>query len=313
MAKLLNLKVKKHAVRTDVPFYLLLAPAIVLTFAFAYMPMPGIIMAFKDMTNPRLSMWKAPWAGNYGFEHFIYIFSTPALTKAIWNTLWLNALGLVIRFPAPLIFALLLNEVSKKTFKRTVQTVSYLPYFLSWIAVTGLAVSMLEPYGTFNNILARLGLNRIDFLERASNFTPIYVFLTVWKGVGWGAIIYLANIAAISTELYEAATLDGANRFRRVWHITLPALLPTVMILLILDLGQIFGSNFELAYGLQSPYMDVDVIATAVYKWGIGSKSGDPAAYSQTTALGLMQSVIALVLTFGANTISKKVSSVSLW
>ncbi|MDR1093223.1 MAG: ABC transporter permease subunit [Clostridiales bacterium] len=306
-----GMRKNKRGFRADLPFYGLLAPAVVFTLVFAYLPMGGILIAFKNF-DARVGYWASPWADNFGFQHFIYIFKTPAFTQAMLNTLYLNVLALLAGFPAPLLFALLLNEVRFKPAKRAVQTVSYLPYFLAWISVTGLAVTILAPDGIVNNILYRLGAEPVLFLQNPKTFTPLYLFLTVWKSVGWGSIIFLANIAAISSELYEAATLDGANRWKRVWHITLPALLPTTMILLILQLGQLFGSNFELVYGLQNAYMDTDVISTAVYKFGLG-RDGGSLKREASTALGLMQSAIALGLTLGANFVSKKVAKISLW
>jgi len=307
--KTVEVKYKKHKFRQDIPFYLLLLPAVLTVFIFSYMPMPGVIMAFKNLV-PQDGMFGSPWAGKNGFEHFIYVFTTPTFVDAIWPTVWLNILSLLIRFPAPLIFALLLNELHKRIFKRTVQTISYLPYFLSWISVTGLATSLLDEFGIINDILLLFGRSdRILFLNNSKNFIPIYIFLSVWKSVGWGSIIYLATISGISPDLYEAATLDGANRFMRVWHITMPALLPTAMILLILEVGQLFGSNFELVYGLQNPYFTTEVISTVIYKYGLDKST----MYEATTALNLVQSLVALTLTLGANWISKKASSVSLW
>lgn len=302
----MNEKKEKNSLKGDLPFLALLLPALVLTFIFAYLPMIGLVLAFEDF-----DMFKgflSPLTDHYGFGHFITIFRDSSIFEAIWNTFYLNLLGLLVNFPAPLVFALLLDEVTRKGFKRTVQTISYLPYFLSWISVTGLAINLLSLYGSVNDFIRALGFDRIRFLENPSNFVPIYIILTVWKGVGWGSIIYLSNISSINSELYESAQLDGANRFRQVWHITLPALLPTAMILLILNVGQMFGSNFELVHGLQSTYFDKEVISTWVYKHGL--QDGD---YSMSTALSLFQSVVALALTMGANKISEKVSSVSMW
>lgn len=305
-AKVLFGRKHKNSFKSDLPFLALLLPAMIVTLIFAYLPMVGLVLAFEDFDM--FKGYLSPLTDHFGFGHFITIFSEPSIFEAIWNTFYLNLLGLVINFPAPLIFALLLDEVTRKGFKRTVQTISYLPYFLSWISVTGLAINLLSLYGSINNLLSALGFGRVRFLENLNNFVPIYLILTVWKGVGWGSIIYLSNISSINSELYESAQLDGANRFRQVWHITLPALLPTAMILLILNVGQMFGSNFELVYGLQSNYFDKEVISTWVYRYGL--RDGD---YSLSTALTLLQSVVALVLTLGANKISDKVSSVSMW
>jgi len=273
--------------------------------------MQGIRLAFVDF-DFRAGIWNSPLAGYFGFAHFREIFLTPAFRDAVITTVWLNVLALLVAFPAPIIFALLINEIKgrlfAKGFKRLVQTISYLPFFLSWIAITGLSITMLSPYGVINDVLFRMGIEPIRFLENRGTFVPLYLFLVVWRGVGWGSIIFLASMAAISTELYEAATLDGANRFKQAWHITLPSIMPTTMILLILQLGQLFGSNFELVFGLQNPFMDFDVIATVVYRHGLLEGNQEIA-----TALGLFQGAVALLLTFGANAISRKVSEVSLW
>lgn len=299
---------KKHRVRTDVPYYMLLLPAIVITFFFCYLPMPGIILAFKDYSF-KLGIYGSEWAGNGGFEHFITLFKTPGMGQAVWNTFFLNLLGLIVKFPAPIIFALLLNELFFRKFKRVVQTISYMPHFLSWISITGIALTLISTYGPINNFLALLGIDRVKFLDDGDNFIPLYLILTVWQSVGWGSIIFLANISSINGELYEAATLDGANRFQRVWHVTMPALIPTTMILLILDLGQMFGSNFELVWGLRDDsQFNVHVISTLIYQ--LGMQDGDQ---EMSTALNFIQSAIALTLTLGANAISKAVSKVSLW
>ena len=298
--------VRKNSFRSNLPFYLLLLPAVVLLLLFNYIPMVGVLMAFENF-DP----WKgffSPIAGSYGFEHFITIFRDPSIFGAIWNTLYLNLLGLAVSFPAPLIFALLLNEVTCKPFKKTAQTISYLPHFLSWIAVTGLATNILSEFGMINNIIAAFGGDRILFMTQKKYFIPLYLILTVWKGVGWGSIIYLSNISSISPELYESAKMDGAGRWKQARYITFPALLPTAMILLILQAGQMLGSNFELMYGLRSNYYDMEVISTWIYDHGLNGADRD-----LSTALSVFQNVVALILTLAVNKISQKVSAVSLW
>jgi putative aldouronate transport system permease protein len=297
----------RQSLKSDAPHLLMTLPAMVLTFIFTYLPMFGLLIAFKEY-KPKLGIIGSPWASEGGFFNFTEIFRAPGLSKAIWNTFYINLLTLVINFPAPLIFALSLNELLQKTFKRVIQTLSYLPYFLSWIAVTGMAMSILSQYGIINDALRAMGLSRVIFMSDPKVFLPVYLFVTVWKNIGWNSIIYLSAISAISPELYEAAYIDGAGRLRQTLNITLPALMPTAMILLILNVGQMFGSNFELVYGLQNVWWNTEVISTVVYKAGI--KEGE---YGLTTALGLLQGVIALILTLGANSISKKVSSISMW
>ena len=300
-------KKKRLPRRDDVPFLVMLAPGVIITLLFAYLPMVGLVVAFKDYT-PRDGIFGSPWATAGGFGNFVEIFQTPGLPLAIWNTFWWNFLSLLISFPAPIILALLLNELRCRTFKRTVQTISYLPYFLSWISVTGIVQSLLSQYGVINDIIRVFGGERIVFLGDGKYFLPVYLLITVWKGMGWNSIIYLSAISGISLELYEAAKMDGAGYFKQAIFITVPSILPTIMLMLILNVGQLFGSNFELIYGLQNVAWDTDVISTVVYKYGI--REGE---YGLSTALGLMQGVIALILTIGANKVSDKLSNVSMW
>lgn len=298
----------KNSVWKNIPFFLILLPAMVVVFLVQYLPMFGLLIAFKDY-NARLGIFESPWAAMGGFANFVEIFKTPALSEAIWNTLWLNVLSLVFSFPAPIVLALLINEVQNSALKRTVQTISYLPHFLSIAAVTAIVNQLLSTYGLLNGLLKTIGLQPIYLLEQENAFVPTYVITNIWQTVGWGTIVYLATITGINADLYEAAQIDGANRFQQVLHITLPAILPTTMILLIMKMGTLFASSFEMVYGLQNPVAWTDdVIATAIYKYGIGQGE-----YGMSTALGLMQGAIAFTLTFVANAISNKVANISMW
>lgn len=293
--------------RKDIPLLILLLPALITVIMFAYLPLSGLLVAFKDYKG-KLGIFGSPWADMWGMANFVEIFTVPGLTDAIWNTLYWNILSLLIGFPLPIIFALLLDEVRHKRFKSVVQTISYLPYFLSWIAVTGMASSLLSQYGIINDVIKSITGERIIFLGDEKYFLPVYLFLVVWKSVGWDSIIYLSSISSVAPELYEAARIDGAGRVKQVWHVTLPALVPTAMILLILKVGQLFGSNFELVYGLQNPAWNDEVISTAVYNYGIGQ-----GRYALATALGFAQGIVALVITMLANKISDKLTSISMW
>ena len=294
--------------KKDVPFIVMLLPALIIVLIFSYLQMIGILVAFKDYA-PRKGIFGSPWAASGGFQNFIDIVKTPGMPKSIWNTFYLSILSLCINFPAPVIFALLLEEVRSRVFKSTVQTISYLPYFLSWAAVTGMGLSLLSQYGIINDIIVKLGGERTIFLGDGKYFLPVYLIINVWKTVGWNSIVYLSAISGISQDLYEAARIDGAGRFKQVINITLPELVPTMMILLIMNLGAVFGSNFELVYGLQNDIAwNTEVISTVVYKYGI--KEG---AYGLSTALGLMQGVVSLILTLLANKLSDKISNVSMW
>ncbi|TLS48342.1 sugar ABC transporter permease [Paenibacillus antri] len=293
--------------RRDRAFYMLLAPAILIVFVFAYMPIPGILVAFKDYKVLR-GFWGSEWVGLANIEK---IFVLPNMILAIWNTFWISLLSLVFLFPAPIALALLLNEVRVQLFKRVVQTLFYLPHFLSWISVIGIAYAFYSIYGPLNDLRVALGgegTERIMFMAEQSMFVPNVILLNLWKEVGWGTIIFLAAIASVDPQLYEAAHMDGANRLQQAWHITLPSIMPTVMILLILQLGNLFNVNFELIYGLQNPFINFEVIQTIVFKFGIQQGS-----YAIATALGFVQGIIALVLTIAANYGAKKASGVGIW
>lgn len=301
----------KNSFGKNIPFYIILLPAVITVFLMQYLPMFGLLLAFKEynIDNVDVGIFGSPWAGMNGFANFAYIFETPAFLDAVLNTIWLNVLSLLFSFPAPIILALLINEVGNTGFKRTVQTISYLPHFLSVGAVTTIVNQLLGSYGLLNALLEPLGLDSVYLLRQESAFVPTYIITEIWQTVGWGTIVYLATITGINSDLYEAAQIDGANRFQQVMCITLPSILPTTMILLIMKMGTLFSSSFEMVYGLQNPTAwTKDVIATAIYKYGIGEGE-----YGVSTALGLMQGVIAFGLTFIANAISKKVSDVSMW
>lgn len=232
--------------------------------------------------------------------------------RAFKNTLTLNFSYLLIRFPATLIFALLLNEIRCLPWKKFVQTVSYLPHFISMVIVAGMVKELLSTNGPINKLLMSMGKETISFIALPQWFPTIFVGSGIWQGLGWGTILYLAAIAGISPSLYEAATVDGANRFKRVWHITLPCILPTITTLLILDIGGLVGSGgaFEKVFLLYNPmtYETADIVSTYVYRMGVGSGN-----YSYATAVGLFEGIINLVLLMTANIISKKTTESGLW
>lgn len=297
---------KKQELKRYLPVYLMMLPGILLVFVFNYCPLPGILIAFMDYDI--MAGFGSDWAG---LKNFVELFSIPSFGQSILNTLLLSFLNLVIGFPMPIILALLLNEARCKIFKRTVQTISYMPYFISWIAVIGIASSVFSIYGIVNDVRVALfgeGTERIMYLSLQELFVPNVIMLSVWKGAGWGTIIYLAAITSIDPSLYEAATVDGAGKFKQCWHITLPGLAQTIIILLILQIGNMFYDNFDLIYGLQNPFIDFDVISTKSYSEGITQGKYDLAA-----ALGLFQGLIGLTLVTTANKISKKINGYSMW
>ena len=246
-------------IKRDRYLYLMLFPALAVTVLFAYVPMYGLIMAFQDY-----NAFKG-FAGSefVGLDNFRRIFSQSNFLKAIWNTLYVSLLGLVTTFPAPILLALLLNELKNGWFKKSVQTISYLPHFLSWISVVGLVNLLFGRDGLINDWRMALGAKEpLVYLAEQNLFIWFILGTSLWKEVGWGTVIHLANLSSISPELYEAASIDGASRLQKIRFITLPHMVPTVLILLIFKMGSLFGSNFELIYGLQNPYIDFDVIST---------------------------------------------------
>ena len=287
--------------------YILMLPSLILTFIFAYLPMPGILAAFQDY-NMFQGLLKSPWVG---LKHIKEIFEIPMMWGSIVNTLKLSVLTIIVGFPAPIILALMINELKNGLYKKTVQSLSYLPHFLSWIAVVGLTYSFLDPYGPLNDLKVLLfGANaeRVMFLSKQELFIPFLLLISLWKDVGWGTILYLAAITSIDPMLYEAACIDGASRIKQHIHITLPGIKQTTVLLLIFTLGNLLGSNFELVYGMQNPFIDFDVISTVVFSSGI--QQGN---YSIAAAVGFSQGLIAFLLIFLTNKISKKVSQISIW
>jgi putative aldouronate transport system permease protein len=275
---------------------------------FRYVPMTNIVMAFKDYNIFR-GVWASPWVG---LKWFVQAFTSQEFYTVLRNTLLLNFLDLILGFPAPIILAILLNELTAfNAYKRVTQTIVYLPHFLSWIIISGIATQLFAPSGgVINAALGKMGIGPIDFLMNPSLWVGTYVGLGIWKEVGWGTIIYLAAITGINPEIYEAAEVDGAGRWRKMWHITLPSIFSTIIVLLIMNLGRILGSDFDRPYTLANPsVMQVaDVISTMVYRVGIRSNQ-----FSYTAAIGLFQSIICVLFLLGANGIAKKFGERGVW
>jgi putative aldouronate transport system permease protein len=274
---------------------------------FRYAPMTNIVMAFKDY-NMFQGVWASPWAGLKWFEK---AFHDRDFFFALRNTLVLNILDLIMGFPAPIILAILLNELVFKRYKKFTQTVVYLPHFLSWIIISGIANQLLAPSGGVINImLGKMGVGSIDFLMKPRNWIATYIGLGVWQEMGWGTIIYLAAITGINPELYEAAEVDGAGRFRKIWNVTLPSIRPTIVVLLIMNLGRILGSEFDRPYAMVNPTVlqVADVISTLVYRVGIRSFQ-----FSFTAAIGLFQSLVCVIFLILANSIAKRAGERGVW
>ncbi len=302
----------RAAIWRDRHLYLMLIPFVAFFAIFMYMPMYGLLMAFKDY-SPFKGVWGSPWAPMNGFYHFYSFFTGPYFTRVLGNTLWMNILLIIFGFPAPIIFALMLNEVRNKLFKTTVQTISYLPHFVSTVVVAGLVVNFLSPSSGIINFAYKwiTGADSgIYFMAKPEYFRTIYVIMDVWKGAGFGSIIYTSALAGIDMELYEAARIDGAGRWRQMMSITIPGIIPTIAIMLIMRLGNILNLGYEAIILLYQPvtYVTADIISTYVYR--IGLVDGN---YSLSTAVGLFNGVVALVMVYASNTISQKVGEVGLW
>ncbi len=290
--------------------YALLALPLLYLLVFKYAPMVYIQIAFKKYSIVQ-SVWKMPLAGNHGFEYFIKAFKNKDFLLALRNTLTLNLLDLVIGFPAPIIFALILNELCFKRFKKVVQTIAYMPHFLSWVIVYSLALQLFAPgEGLVNMMIEGLGGKSIPFLNDPTHWIATYIGVGVWQSFGWNSIVYLAAVAGINPELYEAAAVDGAGRFRKMWHITLPGIKPTIVVLLIMSLGNILGSGFDRPFAFQNNLVmkAADVISTYVYRTGIKGLQ-----FSLTTAVGLFQSVVGVFFLLMANWLSRRLGERGIW
>lgn len=300
----------KNYIKRYWTLYLLLALPLAYFTIFKYIPMAYTQIAFKKYSIVE-SIWEMKLADNYGFEYFIKAFSNRDFIYALRNTVALNFLDLAVGFPAPILLALLINELRFKKFKKITQTIVYMPHFLSWIIISGLALQLLAPTnGLVNIFINKLGLDSIPFLNDPIHWIWSYVFLGIWQSVGWNTIIYLAAITGINPELYEAASIDGAGRMKKIWHITLPGLRPTIVILLIMSLGRILGSEFDRPYALSNKLVSgvSNVISIFVYNYGVRGLQ-----FSLTTAVGLFQSVICIIFLAIANSMAKKFGERGIW
>lgn len=286
--------------------YIIILPVVIYLLVFCYKPMYGIVIAFQKF-RPTLGIANSPWVG---LKHFKSFFTDPYFGRILRNTFTISFLSLIFGFPAPILFALLLNEVKVKWFKKTVQTITYMPHFISLVVICGLVTTFCQSNGLFNDIIALFGGERENLLLNKNLFYPIYVLSGIWQGMGWSSIIYLAALAGIDQEQYEAAKIDGASRLQQMRYITLPGLLPTVSMLLILNLGSILNVGHEKVMLLYQPltYEVADVIGTYVYRRGL--ISGE---YSYSTAVGLFNSVVNLVFLVVSNKISKKLGQSGLF
>lgn len=299
-------------VNRSLSMYVLLIPGIIFVIIFNYLPMYGTVIAFKNYNifagnNPIDAIFKSEWVG---FRYWRQLWAESGFRQAFRNTLVISALKIVIGFPIPILLALFINEIRSIVYKRTVQTVLYLPHFMSWAVIGSLLLSILGTTGPVNAVLSALGLNNVRFFMDSGVFPWVLVISALWKEAGWNTIVYLAAIAGVSPDLYEAATMDGATRLQKMFYVTLPSIASTIMMLLILRLGNLMAAGFDQVLVMYNPtvYSTGDIIDTYVYRIGLGQLN-----FSLGTAVGLFNSVVSLVLVVTSNLFCRKTFGRSIW
>lgn len=296
-----------HHLKRDWQVYVMLLPTVIWLLLFLYKPMYGLQIAFKDYSVFR-GIEGSPWIG---FAHFEMLFQSDQFLRAVRNTVILSAYSLLVGFPVPIILALMFNEVLNQKFKKTTQTIVYLPHFISSVIIAGIVITAFSPSaGIVNTVLGWFGLESVYFLTRPEWFRPIFIGTGIWQEAGFQSIVYLAAIAGVSPTLYESAVVDGASRWQMMWKITLPSILPTIIIMLIIRIGNLMEVSFEMIILLYQPatFETADVVNTYIYRAGLQGGQYDVAA-----AAGLFNAVVAFVLVITANTISRRYSRTSLW
>lgn len=297
----------KSYLKDNYDLYLFLLPAVIILILFSYWPIYGIQIAFRDY-KPNLGFTHSAWVG---LKHFIRFINSTYFPVVMKNTLTLSLYQLIAGFPIPIIFALLLNSMNSKSYRKLIQTITYAPNFISVVVLCGMVILFLSPRaGVFNLIIEALGGDKINYMAKPEYFKSIYVWSGIWQSMGWNSIIYFAALSSISPELHEAAIMDGASKWKRILHVDLPGIVPTIVILLILSFGSLMSVGFEKVFLLQNDQniASAETIATYVYKMGLVNNDT-----SFSTAIGLFNSVINLVLLTVVNFISQKLSSNSLW
>ena len=302
-------KRNKHWFARDWRLYVMLILPVSFYLIFCYKPMIGIIVAFEKY-NLFKGMWGSPWVG---LDNFRFVMKMSDFSNALINTLWLNLLGLVAGFPVPIVLAIMLNEMRSIGIKKVSQTLLYLPHFLSWIIIGGMVLQIFSPTsGLINATLLKWGWidKNIPFLTDGPHWQFTYTLVGVWQGMGWGTILYLSAITGINMELFEAARIDGANKMQQIWHVTLPGIRSTIVVLLILSVGQMMNISFDRPQILGNAQVRkyCDVLSTFVYRTGIENHK-----FERATAVGLFQSLVGLVLISGANFVSKKLGEEGIW
>lgn len=298
----------KRDIRMNKGLYILILPIVLFLFIFNYLPMGGIVLAFERFT-PKNGVFFSEWVG---LKHFISFFTSVYFVRILKNTLVLSMLSLIIGFPMPIIFALMLNEVEHEWFKKCIQVVSYMPNFISTVVIAGIIIDFVAAKGLITQIMVKVGLlsEGKNLLTISSYFRPIMILSDLWQGTGFGSILYLATLSGINQELYEAATIDGAGRWKQTWHVTLPGIAPTITIMLIMRIGGLLSANSDKILLLYSPLIyDVsDVIGTFTYRKGLIEQD-----YGYSSAVGLFNSVIGMILLCISNGVSRKIGDTSLF
>ncbi len=286
--------------------HLMLLPGVLLVLLFKYVPLSGIVIAFKEFL-PRKGIFGSPWVG---FENFEYMFMLPDTMQIMWNTLKIAVLKILINFPIPVLVAILLNEVRNKRFKKSVQTIIYLPYFISWVILAGMIIDIFSLDGVVNRFLGIFGMDPVFFMGENAPFLGLLLGTDVWKNFGYGTVVYLAAITGIDESLYESARIDGAGRLKQILYITLPGIAPIVMLMMILNLGNVLNAGFDQIFNLYSPlvYETADVIDTFVYRISLVE-----ANYSLGTAVGLLKSVVSFILIVTSYKLANKYSDYTIF
>lgn len=307
-----NMRGLARSIAMNTDMYLLLLPSLAFITLFNVVPMYGILIAFKDYNLFAADTpWQSIWASTgVGLKHFIRIFQQEDFQRALANTLIISLYKIVFLFPLPIVFALLLNEVRSIWFQKGLQLIVYLPHFISWAVVAGIFISLLSTTGVVNMMLDSMGLDKVKFMMDNSVFRKVLIFTSGWKETGWNSIIYFAAIAGLDQQCFEAARIDGANRRQQIWHITLPGMMPTIVLMLILRVSGIMEAGFAQIFVMYNPtvYASADIIGTYVYRIGLGRMD-----FSTGTAVGLFNSMIGLILILSANKVAKRLTGMSIW
>ena len=301
-----NVQRKKKNWQKDWQLHLMILPGLLFILIFKYMPLGGITIAFKEFL-PGKGIWGSPWVG---LENFEYMLALPDTKRVMWHTLFIAAAKILINFPVPIIISILLNEVKNHRFKRSVQTIIYLPYFISWVILAGIIQDLFAKEGLINQFLGIFGAEPVFFLGNKYAFLGVLIGTDVWKNFGYNTVVYLAAITGIDETLYEAAKIDGANRFQQIWNVTLPGIAPIVVLMMILNLGNVLNAGFEQIFNLYNPlvYETADIIDTFVYRISLVE-----ANYSLGTAVGLLKSVVSFILIVTSYKIANKYSDYTVF